>query len=206
MGALGLLGLAAFILTLDNDSDSLDTVPGVQSNAYMWIRDLHPLLAGVSDTHVGLMCCFAASAMSGVAAALTQKALQSDRRNSYMYTIELAFFTIVALTTKTLMQVEDKSSVHDLVLKGWTLSAMIPVAVNAAGGICVGQVTKLAGGVRKSFSIVMGIILTAILDYVLLGIPLSMHVTIAVPLVGTSLVLHSRHPPSRSDRIAKKIQ
>jgi hypothetical protein len=67
----------------------------------------------------------------------------------------------------------------------------IPIIVSALGGICVGQVTKvcggrvnwarritdahpslrqsqLAGGVRKSFSLVAGIMLTGLLDVVVL--------------------------------------
>eukprot|EP01134_Creolimax_fragrantissima_P007211 CFRG7211T1 len=195
MFALSLLGVAAFLLTLDSPVSESKRNISTQSQSYHWIRELHPLLYPITDTHVGLLCCFAASAMSGVASALAQKALQRDRRNSYLFTMELAFFTVVTLTFKTLLQSDSVAVSSQFPLKGWSLSALIPIAVNAGGGICVGQVTKLAGGVRKSFSIVLGIILTAVFDFLLLGIPFSVYVAIAVPVVGISLILHSQYPP-----------
>lgn len=49
---------------------------------------------------------------------------------------------------------------------GWTGWTLIPVFINAAGGIIVGLVTKYAGGVSKGFALIAGILLTAFIQAV----------------------------------------
>ena len=47
----------------------------------------------------------------------------------------------------------------------------MPLATNAVGGIFVGQVVKYAGGVRKSFSVIAGIVITGVAEWLWLAYP-----------------------------------
>jgi hypothetical protein len=49
-------------------------------------------------------------------------------------------------------------------MAGWDRGTAIPVLIQAMGGLCVGQVTKYAGGVKKGFAVVSGILLTTLLQ------------------------------------------
>eukprot|EP00038_Savillea_parva_P024680 m.44764 g.44764 ORF g.44764 m.44764 type:complete len:343 (-) comp6569_c0_seq1:299-1327(-) len=151
----------------------------------------------------GIVPCLAASLLSGVASALSQIALQSKNRNSLVFTMELAFFSSLSVLAGEFLFGNLSPSV---MARGWTLGAMVPVVSNGLGGICVGMVVKYAGGVRKGFSIVGGIVLTGLLQYFFYQMPLTTDLLIALPIVIVSMVLHIMYPytPSQSD--AKKSQ
>ena len=70
---------------------------------------------------------------------------------------------------------------------------MIPVIANAFGGIVVGLVTKYAGGVTKGFALIAGIIITAIADYLVDGIPLGPQHLLSAILVSLSIYLHNTY-------------
>jgi solute carrier family 35 (UDP-sugar transporter), member A1/2/3 len=63
-----------------------------------------------------------------------------------------------------------------------------------AGGIVVGLVMKYAGGVRKGFSIIGGILLTGFAQRLLYNAELSSAVVIALPIVLLSTFAHIRYP------------
>ena len=48
----------------------------------------------------------------------------------------------------------------------WSIYTLICVSSNAFGGICTGMVVKHAGGVRKSFAIISGLVLSGVLRWV----------------------------------------
>jgi hypothetical protein len=119
--------------------------------------------------------------------------LQSKNRHSLVFTMELAFFSSVSLLVgESLFGDAPLSRMAD----GWTLGAMVPVVSNGLGGIIVGLVVKYAGGVRKGFGIVAGIIITGLIQYYFYRMPLSDAVLIALPLVVISVILHVRFPVS----------
>jgi len=153
--------------------------------------------AGAADAdkgvafYEGVLPCLAASMLSGVASGLSQIALQSKNRHSLIFTMELATFSVISVLIGE--YVLGDLSIASM-SRGWTIGAMIPVLSNGLGGICVGMVVKYAGGVRKGFAIVGGIILTGFLQYFLYKEPLSMDLLIALPLVLVSVSLHILYP------------
>lgn len=148
----------------------------------------------------GVVPLMLASVLSGIAAALSQLALQGRRRNSYLYTMELASYSMICLAVATAFGAgngSDSARIAELGLfHGWTAGTLIPIVVSALGGIFVGQVTKYAGGVRKGFAIVLGILLTAFLQLLVYGQPMPMATLLAVPLIGASITLHGISPPT----------
>jgi len=119
------------------------------------------------------------SILAGVATTVSQKVLQNDNKNTYLYTAELSAWGIIQAGG---------------VFKGWTIFTMIPVLTNTFGGVIIGLVMKYAGGVRKGFSTVTGMFLTAVLSYFLEYRPLSMSTWIAVVLLIVSVCVHTSYP------------
>uniref|UniRef100_A0A0D9VHE5 Sugar phosphate transporter domain-containing protein n=1 Tax=Leersia perrieri TaxID=77586 RepID=A0A0D9VHE5_9ORYZ len=68
---------------------------------------------------------------------------------------------------------------------------MVPVLMNAVGGILVGLVTTYAGG---GFVIVSALLVTALLQFVFDGKPPSLYCLIALPLVMTSIFIYQKYP------------
>lgn len=162
---------------------------------------------------LGIVPCIVASVLSGLASALSQVALQAHNRNSFLFTMELSLFSMVSvLLVQTGMGLLNGSAdttnvITVLQFDGWTLMSLIPVLSNGLGGICVGLVMKHAGGVRKGFSIVTGIILTGVAQYLLYQIPLSSDMLLALPIVIISTLLHIAFPyVDQSADVAKKSQ
>ena len=71
----------------------------------------------------------------------------------------------------------------------------LPLASNAAGGIFSGQVIKYAGGVRRSFAIIGGIITTGVAESLLSGAHLSPRIGVALPLVVAAMYMYAANPP-----------
>lgn len=69
----------------------------------------------------------------------------------------------------------------------------------AVGGIIVGLVMKHAGGVRKGFSILAGILLTGYLDVVVAENPLTWPKLVSLPIVLLASYLHIIFPVSQRD-------
>ncbi|GMI14062.1 hypothetical protein TrLO_g2123 [Triparma laevis f. longispina] len=112
----------------------------------------------------GVLPCLIASGISGLAGAITQKVLQGQAKNSYLYSLELSLFSFIYLSVSLLYTnnfdvwgiVEQFKTLHPLNL--------IPIFSQALGGILVGLVTKYAGSVRKGFSLIFGIALTGVVQ------------------------------------------
>merc|ERR1712098_218925 len=79
----------------------------------------------------------------------------------------------------------EAAQLHGL-FKNWDAWTFVPVFTQALGGILVGLITKVAGSVKKSFSIICGIILTCIPRCAVTGELPTLVAAIAVPLAAAS--------------------
>jgi len=82
------------------------------------------------------------------------------------------------------------------IFRGIGLLNLLPVLTGAVGGMLVGQVTKHAGSVRKGFSLVGGLILSAVLQRLFLGRPFTSGMVLALPLAISGMLLHALFPPA----------
>ncbi|KAL3759035.1 hypothetical protein ACHAWU_008644 [Discostella pseudostelligera] len=77
----------------------------------------------------------------------------------------------------------------------WTLSTIIPILTNSAGGILVGLVIKYAGTVQKGFALIFGILLSGIVQSVVdTNKILSREEVAGGLLAAVSLWMHSTYP------------
>ncbi len=158
---------------------------------------------GGGDVYLaGTSIVLAASAISGLSTALTQRALRAGR-HAMLFSAELALFGIFVLVVTDWFQKKQLfqygGPFHD-----WTLMTMVPVVANAFGGIVVGLVTKYAGGVTKGFALIAGIIVTAIADYLVDGTPLGPQHFVSTILVSLSIYLHSSYKWEDKAKIKKE--
>lgn len=156
---------------------------------------------GASDGLVlhglGFWCAVSASGLSGLGAALSERALQAEKRNSYLFSAELAVFSSLSLLITFVFSADGREIMQRGFFSGWELpSAALPLVMQSVGGIFVGQVTKHAGSVAKGFAIMAGIILTMLARFVVEGKKLDGELIVALPLVLISVYLHSCHPPA----------
>lgn len=150
---------------------------------------------------LGFLPVLAASFISGLCTAFAQKVL-TEARNSYLFSMELGFYGTLLLLATYLSgeggaEVRGSGSLAGL-FAGITPGAMIPITTQAAGGIVVGLVTKYAGGVRKGFGLVMGILITGLVQNFVQGAQVSHAQLVATPMVILSLFLHSQYPPKKA--------
>jgi UDP-sugar transporter A1/2/3 len=123
-------------------------------------------------THLklGVIPVLAASLISGLAGAWTQKSLQqtvllSQHTNSLLRTVEMAFFSaLFLLATLAVGSPDSVRAKREGWTVGWTVRTWIPIVTNAAGGVLVGLVTKYAGSVRKGFALILGMLLSGLLQ------------------------------------------
>jgi UDP-sugar transporter A1/2/3 len=123
-------------------------------------------------THLklGVLPVLAASLISGLAGAWTQKNLQqtvvlSQHTNSLLRTVEMSFFSALFLLATLVVGSPDRvRAKREGWTVGWTVRTWIPIVTNAAGGVLVGLVTKYAGSVRKGFSLILGMLLSGLLQ------------------------------------------
>eukprot|EP00047_Mylnosiga_fluctuans_P009842 m.13381 g.13381 ORF g.13381 m.13381 type:complete len:309 (+) comp2820_c0_seq1:40-966(+) len=142
----------------------------------------------------GIIPVFAASLLSGLAQALSQKSLQGAGRNSYFYTMELAVFSTLLLAVSLPFQ-PDWPAMRELgLLHAFTPLTAFPIVVNGLGGIIVGLVTKYAGGDRKGFAILAGIVLTGVFEWLLYGQGLTPQLLVVAPVVVVATYVHITFP------------
>lgn len=134
--ALLLLLVAAVVLNIGKSSVSVDV--------------------DYSTYHIGVLVVLAASLLSGISAALVQKAfLPPNPCNSMLFSAELAVYGIMFLVAREVYVSIESGSSGDL-LKNWDAFTLIPVLTNACGGLIVGFVSKYAGAVVKGFALIAG--------------------------------------------------
>eukprot|EP00730_Choanoeca_flexa_P018352 TRINITY_DN8915_c0_g1_i1.p2 TRINITY_DN8915_c0_g1~~TRINITY_DN8915_c0_g1_i1.p2 ORF type:complete len:333 (+),score=64.76 TRINITY_DN8915_c0_g1_i1:1679-2677(+) len=154
----------------------------------------------------GVLPVFAASILSGVASAITQRNLQKDQRNTYVFSMELGMYSSICLLIKLALGDGDAALIQKHgAFHSFPLTTMLPIILQAFGGIIVGQVVKHAGGVRKGFSILAGILMTGLFDYAISGRPLTSAKLLALPLVLVSTYVHMTRPyKEKNNKLADK--
>ncbi|KAK9670445.1 hypothetical protein RND81_13G202700 [Saponaria officinalis] len=142
----------------------------------------------------GIIPVLIASVLSGLASALCQWASQVKKHSSYLMTIEMSFFGSVCLLASLSKSPAGDAMRRHGFFRGWTLLTLVPVMINAFGGILVGLVTTYAGGVRKGFVIVSALLVTALLQFIFDGKPPSPYCLVALLLVITSISIYQKYP------------
>lgn len=172
----------------------------------------------------GVLPCMAATFLSGLAGALSQKGLQmtggANGRNPFLYTMEVSFFTGVFLflskvikfmfssknhtqlkpaTSNTTASIDDKSShVDSNYFQYWSWKTLIPIFIKASGGLLTALVHKYAGSVLKGFALVLGLVFSGVLQSFKDEKPLSLDQLFGTLLVLVSTWLHFTCPPAAS--------
>lgn len=142
----------------------------------------------------GIIPVLIASVLSGLASALCQWASQVKKHSSYLMTVEMSLVGSLCLLASTYKSPDGEAMRQHGFFYGWTPLTMIPVFINAVGGILVGLVTSYAGGVRKGFVIVSALLVTALLQFMFDGKPPSLFCLLALPLVMMSISIYQKYP------------
>lgn len=164
---------------------------------------------------MGVVPVLAASLISGLAGAWTQKCLQQNHLQSSLFlTLQMSIVSIAVngclLCFVRASPDRVRAQTHGWWV-GWSASTLVPICVNAIGGILVGLVTKYSGSVRKGFALIIGMFLSGILQNTF---PMDEYphpskdghnVSCVQPqqwlggiLAAISLYLHTSYPPSSS--------
>ncbi|KAF3626709.1 CMP-sialic acid transporter 5 [Capsicum annuum] len=136
----------------------------------------------------GIVPVLVASVLSGLASALCQWASQASKRYGEAIKQHGFFYGWTALT---LVNQLCQYAIFFLVLYARELVKLIPVVLNAVGGILVGLVTSYAGG---GFVIVSALLVTALLQLIFDGKPPSPYCLVALPLVMISISIYQKYP------------
>lgn len=136
--------------------------------------------------------------MSGLAGTLTQKALQAEKqaRNSLLFSVELAFYGVIfsfgRLYIENMFDILDGELISQYgFFNNLESTVLIPITVNAIGGIGVGLITKYTSVIHKSYAMIFGILLSGVFRNMLYSTPMSKVMYIAVPMVMVSLYLNA---------------
>jgi UDP-sugar transporter A1/2/3 len=131
---------------------------------------------------MGVLPALLASFISGLAGTLTQRTLQAQGRDPYLFNIELSTFSILFILF-SLMSPSTSSDSNSTIqigspdfhrirkeglIVGWTWHTLVPIVSSAVGGVLVGLITKYSGAVVKGFAIIFGIIVSAMLNQLVL--------------------------------------
>nr|GMC57236.1 CMP-sialic acid transporter 5 [Ipomoea batatas] len=190
IGALFLLIIAAVLLSIGEGSSKASASNNINPDDILFY---------------GIAPVLVASVLSGLASALCQWASQASRSPSfflftllttfsYMMTIEMSIIGSLCLIASAFKSPDGEAIRLHGFFYGWTALTMIPVTLNAVGGILVGLVTSYAGGVRKGFVIVSALLVTALLQFIFDGKPPSIYCLMALPLVITSISIYQKYP------------
>eukprot|EP01084_Bolivina_argentea_P248240 415214_1 len=189
--ALLILVISSIMLTIDiNNNNSSQTVANNQKQNL-----IHGLLAVVLS-----------STMSGLAAALSQKALQAHKypRNSLFFGIEMAIygcmFSVFRLFIEHKLDVLDGTVIakHGF-LYNFKITALIPISVNAIGGIGIGLIMKYTSVIHQSYAMIFGILLSGILRSLVYFTPISNIMKVAMLLVMVSF--YSNTPVAKTNEL-----
>lgn len=172
----------------------------------------------------GIVPCLTATLLSGLAGSFSQKSLQTASsktmhvvsRDAYLYSAEISFFSALCLigsmvySRQTVLNrisrdrlsrkitrdhdSEKGSTLDKSVFQYWSWGTFIPIVVKAAGGILTALVHKHSGSVMKGFSLVLGLVLSGVLQQVLDGKDLSFTQLLGTVLVLLSSWLHFTNP------------
>jgi UDP-sugar transporter A1/2/3 len=146
---------------------------------------------------LGVVSVLCASILSGISTAASERTLRVGNRNQHLFNFEMAVYSLL------LLQITSDVGFTNFLeqSKRWSLFTWIPVLSQALGGLCIGGLVRLGAAERKSFAIVIGLLLTAALQSSIekripdnICRPLSYPYWIALFLVVSSLWMHSSFP------------
>lgn len=153
-----------------------------------------------SMSSVGILCVILASALSGVGSGVVEWTLQGkEKRNSYLFTAEMALLGSLVIFLSLYFDISAEGEIwrKEGLFAKWTKYTWIPVLTQGLGGIVVGLITKVAGGVKKGFAVICGLVFTCMWKCFVYAEPLSPQTFLAVPLVAASIYLHAKYPPEK---------
>ncbi|KAL3793625.1 LOW QUALITY PROTEIN: hypothetical protein ACHAWO_001674 [Cyclotella atomus] len=132
--------------------------------------------------------------------ALSQKGVQlagGKGRNAYLYTMELGTYSSISLLVSMFATKNGRASLggEGGIFKHWTPFSIIPITVRAMGGILTALVHKYAGATRKGFALILGLVMTGVMQSVIERERPSMDEMLAMALVILSSYLHLAFPP-----------
>ena len=144
----------------------------------------------------GVVPTLGAAFLSGLGAGWSQRVTRKKNKSAYLFSAEISFYSSVHLVASIVLT----SGFETLYPRAINLyehnpNCWIPLFTNAIGGIFVGQVIKYAGGVSKSFSTIIGIILTGIAEYFLYEqAEVTLELACCIPVVGIAMYIYATNP------------
>mmetsp|Transcript_14348 Transcript_14348/g.20359 ORF Transcript_14348/g.20359 Transcript_14348/m.20359 type:complete len:446 (-) Transcript_14348:92-1429(-) len=156
---------------------------------------------------MGVLPCLTATLLSGLAGAFSQRSLQTQvggqmHRDAYFYTVEISFLSaaclVISMTAEywqgrrtvacaSVKELHNKyGTKKDSFFQYWTYATLLPITTRATAGLLTALVHRHLGSVVKGFALVLGLVFSALLQFVLEGVDLSVG-----QLIGTALVLFS---------------
>lgn len=165
----------------------------------------------VSRFTLGIVPCLAASFLSGLAGAFSQKGLQltgGAGRNAYLFTMEVSSFSAVCIILSIIFdRIKEKVKMiidRDIQKENnhtqnnffdyWSFSTMYPILLKAVGGLLTALIHKNAGSVAKGFAIICGLVLSGIIQTIIDKESLSVDQIVGIILVNVSSWLHFSTP------------
>ncbi|CEG43187.1 cmp-sialic acid transporter 5-like [Plasmopara halstedii] len=154
-----------------------------------------------SDVWTGMYQALLGAVLSALAGCIIQKALQKEKRNQYMVTVELSVLgevTLLALAfvQDRLLTSRGNADSQDSMWDGWSVMTLGALMCQALGGVLVGFVIRDCGNVEKNFAVVGGMGLTAWLETFFNGKPFCNNALVAMVLVTISTALYTLKAPA----------
>eukprot|EP00747_Dinoflagellata_sp_TGD_P017143 gnl/TRDRNA2_/TRDRNA2_125629_c0_seq1.p1 gnl/TRDRNA2_/TRDRNA2_125629_c0~~gnl/TRDRNA2_/TRDRNA2_125629_c0_seq1.p1 ORF type:complete len:326 (+),score=55.58 gnl/TRDRNA2_/TRDRNA2_125629_c0_seq1:118-1095(+) len=155
---------------------------------------------------LGLFCVLCASVLSGFGGGFTEWILQGQKRDSYLYSTEMAVLGCMMIVGGWILNISPDAQVwrQEGIFARWGPWTIVPVLTQGWGGIVVGLIIKTAGSVKKGFAVIVGLILTCVLKCIVDGERLSITACGAVPIVALSIWLHATSGKPKVPAAAKK--
>lgn len=158
-----------------------------------------------TNTPTGMFYVLLGSALSGFGNAAVEWALQKASRSSLVLTLEMSVLGCIVVFCGLLLGSTEESQIvwSEGLFTRWRPMTIIPIITQGFGGMAVGFMLKVAGGVKKGFAIICGLMLTCFVQLFTHG-SLKMSVLISVPLVAGGIFLHVSYPVAKQDSKAKQ--
>lgn len=156
----------------------------------------------------GVAPILAASLISGLSSALSQWALQNKSRESFVYNLELAVYSLIVL----LMHIWWSDDL-DAVVTAWRdmqtltsahLLAALPILSQAFGGLLTGLVAKHTDTTLKGFALIAGLLITCVTQAVTGTAALTSQHLLALACVSVGIYLHATFLPTPQLSVAAK--
>ena len=140
---------------------------------------------------------------------LSRVRVQGKKRGSYLFSIELSVYVMLTLLVSLLFSADGARLSSRGLFDGFKPISLVPATTTglchpcrtaalsrgaALGGLCVGQVVKYAGGVQRGFCVLLGILLTGLIEILIFAAPFSVAILVSLPLVLLGTYLHIAHP------------